>query len=138
MKMKWFSVMLLMFPFLVQATEQNYLSEFATRAETSKIYRELIGKQPLPEWVKGGGTSTPAREIKINDISYLMMSGCKPHACPLESIAVLYSPSKGDIHGVYSAYDPVSHQQKLIWLNLDPVGSDYMRDILFTHLSGGE
>jgi hypothetical protein len=43
---------------------------------------------------------------------------------------------KGDIHGVFSEYDLASEQQKLTWLNLDPTGSDVMRNILFARLHG--
>lgn len=123
-------------PFMVGAEGNPYLFDFVQGKETGKAYKSLIAKHNLPSWVKDGGTSTPANEITIDGRKYLALSGCKPHNCPAQSIAVLYSLDKGDIHGVFSEYDIASDQQKLTWLNLDPIGSDLLRNVLFTRLNG--
>ena len=128
--------MLLVLPITSYAADGPYLFDFIAGNETGKAYRALIAKQKLPDWVKDGGTSTPANEVTIKGVKYLALSGCKPHNCPAQSIAVLYSIDKGDIHGVYSEYDMTNDRQTLKWINLDPIDSDSMRGVLFKRLSG--
>lgn len=136
MKMKLFGLALILSPLLTQATEKPYLFDFIENPVAGKAYRSLIARHNLPEWVQGGGTSTPANEVEFNGVKYWAMSGCKPHNCPFQSIAVLYSPVKGDIHGVFSEYDFENDKQRLVWLNLDSIGSDSMRRVLFARLLG--
>ena len=137
MKMRRWGFVLLLFPLLVQATEKVYLFDFAADPVTSKAYHSLIRKQALPKWVSTGGTSTPATEVELNGVKYLALSGCKPHNCPAQSIAVLYSPINGDIHGVYSEYNAGTNKQTLSWLNMATMDSDKMKRSLFAILSGG-
>jgi len=127
---------LVLFPLMATAAEAPYLFDFVQGKETGKAYSKLIARENLPDWVKRGGTSTPASEVTINGQKYLALSGCKPHNCPAESIAILYSPDKGDIHGVYSEYDASSDKQTLKWMNLDPIESVEMRNVLFNTLGG--
>ncbi|BCL47885.1 MULTISPECIES: Ivy family c-type lysozyme inhibitor [Citrobacter] len=136
MKKKLMIVALALLPFTVSAEGNPYLFDFVQGKETGGAYKTLIARHNLPSWVKDGGTSTPANEITIDGRKYLALSGCKPHNCPAQSIAILYSVDKGDIHGVFSEYDITSEQQKLTWLNLEPTGSDVMRNILFARLNG--
>ena len=127
---------LVLLPFMVNAEGNPYLFEFVKGKETGRAYQNLIAKRNLPSWVKDGGTSTPANEVIIRGSRYLALSGCMPHNCPAQSIAILYSLDKGDIHGVFSEYDFATDNQKLTWMNLDPIYSDDMRAILFNRLSG--
>ncbi|HHT0992387.1 Ivy family c-type lysozyme inhibitor [Enterobacter roggenkampii] len=136
MKKRIIAVALAFLPFLVGAQEGPYLFDFVQGKETGKAYKNLIAKRKLPSWVQDGGTSTPANEIIIRGTKYLALSGCMPHNCPAQSIAILYSPEKGDIHGVFSEYDFTQDRQKLTWMNLDPIYSDEMRNILFSRLNG--
>ncbi|MBJ8937854.1 Ivy family c-type lysozyme inhibitor [Citrobacter koseri] len=136
MKKKLMIVALALLPFTVSAEGNPYLFDFVQGKETGGAYKALIAGHNLPSWVKDGGTSTPANEITLDGRKYLALSGCKPHNCPAQSIAILYSVDKGDIHGVFSEYDITSEQQKLTWLNLEPTGSDVMRNILFARLNG--
>ncbi|GLR10310.1 C-lysozyme inhibitor [Mixta theicola] len=123
-------------PLIANAVGQPYLFDFIQNKETGKAYNSLIAKQKLPSWVKIGGTSFPANEITIKGKRYLALSGCKPHDCPAQSIAVLYSLDEGDIHGVYSEHDIKNDRQILTWMNLGPMDSDAMRNILFNRLNG--
>ncbi|AWP33362.1 MULTISPECIES: Ivy family c-type lysozyme inhibitor [Pantoea] len=123
-------------PLMVGAAEKPYLYDFVQGKETGKAYHDLIAKEKLPSWVKEGGTSTPANEVTINGKKYLALSGCKPHNCPSQSIAILYSLDKGDIHGVYSEYNLSDNRQSLKWMNLDAMDSDDMRRVLFSRLNG--
>ncbi|KAA5944967.1 C-lysozyme inhibitor [Pantoea sp. Bo_2] len=123
-------------PMLVDAVTQTYLYDFIMNKQTSQAYHQLIAGHDFPAWVKQGGTSTPANTITIKGETWQLLSGCKPHNCPAQSIAILYSPEKGEIHGVYSDYDQKSERQTLTWLNLDPTDDAGMRKILFNRLNG--
>ncbi|WP_418457556.1 Ivy family c-type lysozyme inhibitor [Citrobacter braakii] len=136
MKNKFIIAMLAFLPLAVSAEGNPYLFDFVQGKETGKAYKSLIAKRNLPSWVQDGGTSTPANEITIRGSNYLALSGCMPHNCPAQAIAILYSPEKGDIHGVFSEYDFTEDRQKLTWMNLDPIDSDDMRNILFKRLHG--
>ncbi|BDT23986.1 TPA: Ivy family c-type lysozyme inhibitor [Citrobacter freundii] len=136
MKNKFIIAMLAFLPLAVSAEGNPYLFDFVQGKETGKAYKSLIAKRNLPSWVQDGGTSTPANEITIRGSKYLALSGCMPHNCPAQAIAILYSPEKGDIHGVFSEYDFTEDRQKLTWMNLDPIDSDDMRNILFKRLHG--
>lgn len=124
------------FPLLANAAGGPYLFDFAQDKTTGKAYQALIHKEKLPRWVAGGGTSTPANEVTINGEKFYALSGCRPHNCPAQSIAVLYAIDKGDIYGVYSEYDMKSDRQRLTWLNLTPSVTREMKNMLFQRLSG--
>lgn len=136
MKNKCIVAILALLPMVVSAEGNPYLFDFVQGKETGKAYKNLIAKRNLPSWVQDGGTSTPANEITIRGSKYLALSGCMPHNCPAQAIAILYSPEKGDIHGVFSEYDFAEDRQKLTWMNLDPIDSDDMRNILYNRLNG--
>lgn len=136
MKKIFIVAMMALMPLSVRAEGNPYLFDFVQGKDTGKAYQSLIAKRNLPAWVKDGGTSTPANEITIRGSKYIALSGCMPHNCPAQAIAILYSPEKGDIHGVFSQYDFEADAQKLTWMNLDPIDSDDMRNILFSRLNG--
>lgn len=136
MKRKLIIVALALLPLTASAEGNPYLFDFVNGKETGIAYKNLIAKRNLPSWVEGGGTSTPANEVIIRGRKYLALSGCMPHNCPAQSIAILYSPDKGDIHGVFSDYNFTTDHQMLTWMNLDPIASDDMRNILFARLNG--
>ncbi|MDH2067607.1 Ivy family c-type lysozyme inhibitor [Pantoea sp. GD03673] len=123
-------------PMLVSAATQPYLFDFSANKETGKAYQRLIAGHNFPAWVKQGGTSTPATTVTFRGETWQALSGCKPHNCPAQSIAILYSPEKGEIHGVYSDYDEKTDRQTLTWLNLNPTEDAGMRNILFSRLNG--
>lgn len=123
-------------PMLVNAANQTYLSDFIMNKQTSQVYHQLIAGHDFPAWVKQGGTSTPASTVTLQGETWQLLSGCKPHNCPAQSIALLYSPEKGEIHGVYSDYDQKRDRQTLTWLNLTPADEAKMRNVLFRRLEG--
>lgn len=118
------------------ADEGQYLSDFATAKSTSKSYSELISKNKLPTWVKSGGTSTPSTEVTVAGKKYIALSGCKPHSCPEQNIAVLYSPDNREIHGVFSDFNAEKNRETLTWLNMDPIDSGALKNALFNRLYG--
>ncbi|WP_370611627.1 Ivy family c-type lysozyme inhibitor [Citrobacter meridianamericanus] len=136
MKNKLIVAIFALLPLAVNAEGNPSLFDFVQGKETGKAYKSLIAKRKLPSWVQDGGTSTPANEITIRGRKYLALSGCMPHNCPSQAIAILYSPEKGDIHGVFSEYDFTEERQNLTWMNLDPTDSDDMKNILFSRLNG--
>ncbi|EIB99787.1 Ivy family c-type lysozyme inhibitor [Pantoea sp. Sc1] len=123
-------------PLFASAAAPTYLYDFIQNKQTGQAYHKLIAGHAFPAWVKQGGTSTPATEVTIKGVKYQALSGCKPHNCPAQTIAILYSPEKGDIHGVYSDYDEKSRRQTLTWLNLDPIDEGGMRNSLLSELNG--
>lgn len=123
--------------FIANAADKPYLFDFIQAKESGAAYNRLIDDYRLPSWVRNGGTSFPADEVVIKGVKYLALSGCKPHNCPVQSIAILYSPENGDIHGLFSEYDMKSDRQTLSWMNLSPTDSGEMRNILFNRLNGG-
>lgn len=136
MKKIYLIAALTLLPLAVGAQGNPYLSDFVHGKETGKAYSDLIARYHLPSWVKEGGTSTPASQITIKGIPYLVLSGCMPHNCDSQSISVLYSPDKGDISGVFSEQDTVTGHQTLIWMNLDASGNTLKRKVLFSRLNG--
>lgn len=134
MKKLSIAALILTMPLMAKATEGPYLFDFAAGKETGKAYKSLIAKQGLPGWVKNGGTSSPADIITLRGERFYALSGCKPHNCPAQSIAVLYSLDKGNIYGVYSEFDVTTAKQSLKWMNVDPVDSRDMKNALFGRL----
>lgn len=123
--------------FLANAADKPYLFDFIQVKESGAAYNRLVERYRLPAWVRNGGTSFPADEVVIKGVKYQVLSGCKPHHCPVQSIAILYSPDNGAIHGLFSEYDMKSDRQTLSWMNLNPTDSAEMRSILFNRLNGG-
>jgi len=136
MKKGFFWAVLACLPMVVSAATQPYLFDFIMNKRTGQAYHQLIAGHHFPAWVNQGGTSTPADNITIKGETWQVLSGCKPHNCPAQSIAILYSPAKGEIHGVYSDYDQKNNRQTLTWLNLDPTEEAGMRTLLFNRLNG--
>lgn len=136
MKVKMIVAVMAFVSFGALADDAQYLSDFASAKSTSKSYSELISKNKLPAWVKTGGTSTPSTEVTVAGVKYIALSGCKPHSCPEQNIAVLYSPDKGEIHGVFSDFNAENNRETLTWLNLDPIDSDALKNALFNRLYG--
>ncbi|MGK3142802.1 Ivy family c-type lysozyme inhibitor [Pantoea sp. C2G6] len=136
MKKRFLLAALAAMPLLATAAAQPYLFDFIQGKQTGQAYRQLIAGHAFPAWVSQGGTSSPANTLTIKGVRYQALFGCKPHNCPAQSIAILYSPERGDIHGVYSRYDEKSDRQTLTWLNLDATDDAAMRKILFNRLNG--
>ena len=136
MKRGFIVAALVSLPVWVCAAPQPYLSDFIQNRQTGQAYQKLIAGHAFPAWLKQGGTSTPANTFTLKGVTWQALYGCKPHNCPAQSIAILYSPEKGEIHGVYSDYDQTRDRQTLTWLNLDPTDDAGMRNILFNRLNG--
>lgn len=65
--------------------------------------------------VRGGASYN----VILDGKKYVVMSGCKPHDCPAESIAVLYSPRYKEAHTMYSSCGGKAGHEMLTCLNVD-------------------
>lgn len=99
-------------------------------------FNQMLKGHHLPGWVSSGGTTTPARTVKLGEDVYQVLSVCKPHDCAAERLAVLWSEKSRQMSGVFSTVDDKTSQEKLTWLNVsDPLSIDG-RTVLFAALSG--
>lgn len=128
----------LLLPLSAMAAKEQYLFDFASNKDTGKAYSALIKKENLPSWTKTGGTSTPGYEITVKGQKFTAFAGCKPHNCPAQNIAILYSPVNGEIHGLFSEYDEKTNQQKLKWMGVKPLEQNEIRGALFNVINGTE
>lgn len=122
--------------FSAYAQEDLTVDKLAAQAETKAAFKEMVGKHHLPDWVTKGGTSTPAREVKIQDKTFWVLSSCKPHDCATERVAVLYSPAEKKLAGLFSAVDEKNASEKLTWLNVGDEESIDGKTILYAALTG--
>ncbi|WP_337009452.1 Ivy family c-type lysozyme inhibitor [Pantoea sp. AS142] len=114
----------------VSASAQPYIFDFIQKVGRVAI-SIAYGRVPFARMGLAGQDPYTGK-ITIKGATCQVLSGCKPHNCPALSIAILYSPEKGAIHGVYSDYDQKIERQTLTWLNLNPAKDAEMRNILFT------
>lgn len=83
-------------------TPPVYLFELMARADYAAALRALPQSAVLPAWVWQGGTATPARMVRVEGTTWQLASACKPHACPLERIALLYDATRHAMCGLYA------------------------------------
>ncbi|MBE5254414.1 Ivy family c-type lysozyme inhibitor [Mixta mediterraneensis] len=138
MKHVYFFTPLLLAASLTAAAKQPLptLQDFATGNDTKVIWHKLTDKAALPGWVKNGGTTGASYNVRLDDESYIVMSGCKPHDCAAGSIAVLWSPRKKETHALYSSREGKADHESLTWLNLEEGGMADERAILFAKITG--
>jgi hypothetical protein len=70
-------------------------------------------------WVKTYGTTAPSAVETMDDRTYIVFQGCKPHDCVTESYAVMYEQATGKIYAVFvkNGYDgPALKGSRLTWL----------------------
>ncbi|OON38077.1 hypothetical protein BTJ39_19095 [Izhakiella australiensis] len=126
---------LTLFP-LLSSAKALYLADFAKAPQTQKVYSALIAQAGLPAWVKQGGTGSAASEVVLSGVRYQVLSGCKPHSCASQQIALIYSPQTHKGYAVYSQFDEESATQSLRWLNGGQELPIDIRTVLFARLSG--
>lgn len=118
------------------ATESPTISSLSTDKATATAFKNMVGDQKLPQWVTQGGTSSPNQDVVIGGKQYIVLTSCKPHDCPAERIAVLYSPESDTFAGVWSELNEQATQQKLTWLNISDALSIDGKTVLFAALTG--
>ena len=101
------------------------LSDFANSDNTKAVWHKLDIISTLPSWVKSGGTDGVSYNVTIDGEKYIVMSGCKPHDCMAESIAVLYS-----------LHDEKTGRDNLTWINVPEGEMIDARTVLFAKITG--
>lgn len=84
------------------AAPPTYLFDLMAQPPFAAALRALPQSAALPKWVWQGGTATPARTLQVDGTPMLLASACKPHACPLERIALLYDATHHAMSGLYA------------------------------------
>ncbi|EKK4015226.1 Ivy family C-type lysozyme inhibitor [Cronobacter sakazakii] len=118
------------------AQDDLSIKQLATDKSTEAEYQKMVEGQHLPKWVAQGGTTSPARSVKLGDKEYMVLTACKPHDCATQRIAVLYSPATKKMAGVISTVDEQAESEKLQWLNIPDELSIDGKTVLYAALSG--
>ena len=107
------------------------------KGETSKAaFNQMVKGHKLPAWVCNGGTFSPAKSVTLGNVSWQVLSACKPHDCGSERVAVLWSEKSQQMSGVFSTVNEKTTQEKLTWLNVSDALSIDGKTVLFAALSG--
>lgn len=112
------------------------VQSLASNPETKAAYNHMVKGHALPAWVSKGGTTTPAKTVKLGGETYQVLTACKPHDCASESVAVLWSEKSKTMSGVFSSVNDKSGKQSLTWMNIGDALSIDGKTVLFSALSG--
>lgn len=112
------------------------VSGLANGANSKAAFAKMTKGHKLPEWVVKGGTGSPAKSVKLGSDTWQVLSSCKPHDCGAERVAILWSPEKKEMTGVYSTVKEDGAQEKLEWMNVSDDLSIDGKTVLFAALSG--
>lgn len=112
------------------------VSDLARQPESKAAFSAMVKKQTLPEWVTKGGTASPAKQVSLNGTTWQVVSACKPHDCAAERIAVLWSPEKKSMAGLFSTVDEAKSSEQLNWLSISDELSIDGKTVLYAALSG--
>ncbi|MTH79524.1 Ivy family c-type lysozyme inhibitor [Paracoccus aestuariivivens] len=118
------------------AEQPPTLADMGQVAALKTAFEAMFANSEKPEWLADGIVTTPSQVASFNGQSWLVMSGCKPHDCASNQIAVIYSTTTGTMHGVLSEAAE-NAPQMLTWLNIGG-GAESIdgRTILFAALTG--
>lgn len=112
------------------------LDMLAKSPETKGAFMAMVGKTVLPAWVHQGGSGSPAHSVVIGGKTMMVISGCKPHDCAAERIAVLYSPEMKMMSGVFSEVHDKSGMEKLMWMHMGHDNEMDAKTVLYAALAG--
>jgi hypothetical protein len=109
-------------PAAASSSSQRYLYNLMREPRFAEAFSAMQGTDQLPDWVRQGGTATPAKSVNVAGKSYLLARACKPHDCPSEMVALLYDKADHTMQGVF-VRDPspgpdvgVSQDAEFTWL----------------------
>lgn len=112
------------------------ISKLASDTNTKTSFNQILKNNDLPSWILMGGTESPSRTINLNGNEYQVVTACKPHDCPSEQIAVIYSKEKNVMAGVFSSSDEKNNTQDLLWFNVNDDLSIDGKTVLFAAITG--
>ncbi|ELZ1652374.1 Ivy family C-type lysozyme inhibitor [Cronobacter sakazakii] len=118
------------------AQDDLSIKQLATDKSTKAEFQKMLTGRHLPSWIAQGGTTSPAKSVKIADKEYLVLTACKPHDCATQRIAVIYSPTTKKMAGVISTVDEQGENEKLQWLNIPDELSIDGKTVLLAALTG--
>ena len=119
------------------AQDAPSLADLGSDSALAAAFKKMSGSVKMPEWISTGIVTTPSQKVSFDGKEWIAMSGCKPHDCAAEQIAVIYSPASGEMFGVLSQMPDENQPQTLRWLNMQG-GAETIdgRTILFAALTG--
>lgn len=118
------------------AADNLTASDLATNKDSKAAFSKMVKGHKLPAWVSKGGTSTPAKTVKIGDTEYRVLSACKPHNCSAERVAVLWSAKSQTMSGLFSTVNDKTNKETLTWLNVGDALSIDGKTVLYSALTG--
>lgn len=116
------------------AKDHITINMLANNSSTRNCFHQMVKANKLPYWVVRNATHYPTLEITIRKERYFIMKACNPDDCEREQIAIIYSPLRNVISGVYAVTES-PEQQRLQWLGISDELADG-RALLFAALSG--
>ncbi|MTB67154.1 C-lysozyme inhibitor [Providencia sp. wls1943] len=112
------------------------ISKLASDANTKTALQQVVKNNDLPSWILTGGTESPSNTVTLNGNKYQVATACKPHNCPAERIAIMYSKEKNVMAGVFSSNDKKNNTEDLLWFNITDDLSIDGKTVLFAALTG--
>lgn len=79
-----------------------YLFDLVQRPGFAEALQALPGAEALPDWVRKGGTATPAQVVQVEGKAMLLATACRPHDCPSERVALLYDERDHAMWGLFA------------------------------------
>jgi hypothetical protein len=121
------------------ASQENThtLSQFIASPEAAPLLKILTEKTALPDWIPAQLTESPAEKAEFGGKKYVVLQGCKQHACNSEQIAIMYNAQDKLIYGLLRTITDDGNTEQLKWLNIG--GNDESidgRTILYAALTG--
>ncbi|MCV3773713.1 Ivy family c-type lysozyme inhibitor [Enterobacter sp. RD4-1-1] len=116
------------------AKDNITINMLANNPSTRICFHQMVKANKLPTWVVRNAENYPTIDMTIRKDRYYVMKACNPDNCEHEQIAVIYSPQRNIISGVYSITDR-PEQQSLQWLGISDEQADW-KALLFAALSG--
>lgn len=112
------------------------VSGLANGANTKATFATMTKGHHLPEWVRKGGTASPAKTVSLGGETWQVLTACKPHNCAAERVAILWSKEKKTMTGVFSTLNATRSEENLVWMNVSDALSIDGKTVLYAALSG--
>lgn len=118
------------------AADNLTIQDLASNKDSKAAFSKMVEGHKLPAWVTKGGTTTPAKTVKLGDAEYQVLTACKPHDCAAERVAVLWSEKSQTMSGVFSTVNDKTAKESLTWLNVGDALSIDGKTVLYSALTG--
>lgn len=120
----------------VNAKAPETVRDLVLNKESSILFKNMIKKEKLPNWVTQGGTNSASKNVEIAGNNYIVFNACKPHDCMSQRIAVMYSPTTKAMSSVFSHVNDKASAETLLWMsNGNEIKID-VKTVLLASLTG--